>query len=50
MKTFASALLGLVVLVGAVVPASAADCAFTGRWKEGTPSYPIFECRPSTSG
>jgi hypothetical protein len=47
MKTITSALLGLAVLIGAAVPVSAADCVFSGRWKEGAPSYPIFDCPQS---
>jgi hypothetical protein len=43
MKFVLPALLGLSVLVGAAVGASAADCKLKG-WTEGDKGVPIFQC------
>ena len=44
MRKIAAALLGLSLLAGAVVPASAADCKVTGWIDSGQGGRPIFTC------
>ena len=44
MRKMAAALLGLSLLAGAVVPASAADCKVTGWIDNGQGGRPIFTC------
>jgi hypothetical protein len=44
MRKIAAALLGLSLLAGAVVPASAAECKVTGWVDSGQGGRPIFTC------
>jgi hypothetical protein len=44
MKTVVSVLFGLLMLVGVVMPARAADCTVKGWVDSGQQGRPIFDC------